>query len=125
MKLTQPPFSSLHFIFFILSEYARGVNRLFDENTARAEVISSVVNTSRPNTITVTWRLSGGVKLGPGLSIKPYIVFTDFTVDPKTMLIVFQKDNFSIPGWDIVLGSLFPFLNGVLLSPPAPPVDQR
>ena len=71
----------------MISEYARGVNKLFDLETSRAEIIKTEVNTTVPNTITCTWRLSGRVKIGPGLPIKPYIVYTDFTVDPETGLV--------------------------------------
>jgi hypothetical protein len=80
----------------------------------------------------VTWRLSGAVNLGPGLKIKPYVVYTDLRVDPEDGLIVFQEDRISIPGKDILISALFPFLvsdkggKGGLLSlapPPAPPVE--
>jgi hypothetical protein len=74
------------------------VNKLFDQETARAEIISSKVKPTEPFTITVAWRLSGGVKIGPGLQIKPYVVYTDFKVSPATGLIVFQEDKFDIPG---------------------------
>ena len=108
-----------------IEEYARGVLKLFDQSTSRAEIISTVVNTTVPNTITVTWRLSGGVSIGPGLTIKPYICYTDFTVDEESGLIVFQEDRFSIPGWDILLSALFPFLIGKVTSEPAPEVEPR
>lgn len=90
-----------------IEEYCRGVYKLFDQNTSRAEIISTVVNqeasTLERPVITCTWRLSGGVSIGPGLTIKPYIVYTDFVVDPNTSLIVFQEDRFDLPGWDILL----------------------
>lgn len=108
-----------------IEKYAIGVRRLFDQNTARAEIISTVVNTTIPNTITCTWRLSGKVNIGPGLVIKPYIVYTDFTVDETTGLIVFQQDRFDLPQWDILLSALFPFLIGKITAPPAPPVEPR
>ena len=108
-----------------IEEYARGVLKLFDQSISRAEIISTVVNTTVPNTITVTWRLSGGVSIGPGLIIKPYICYTDFTVDEESGLIVFQEDRFSIPGWDILLSALFPFLIGKVTSEPAPEVEPR
>lgn len=98
---------------------------MFDQDTSRAEIISTVVNTTNPNMITCTWRLSGKVSIGPGLTIKPYIVYTDFTVDPATGLITMQEDRFGIPGWDILLSALFPFLIGKITSPPAPPVSPR
>lgn len=108
-----------------VEEYARGVYKLFDQDTSRAEIISTVVNATVPNTITVTWRLSGGVSIGPGLEIKPYICYTDFTVDEDTGLIVFQEDRFSIPGWDILLSAVFPFLIGTVTAPAAPAVVPR
>ena len=90
-----------------IDEYARGVNKLFDQSTSRAEIISTVVNTnaSTPEkpVITCTWRLSGNVNIAFGLPIKPYIVYTDFVVDPKTSLILFQEDRFGLPPWDILL----------------------
>jgi len=108
-----------------IEEYARGVYKLFDQSSSRAEIISTVVNSTIPNTITITWRLSGGVSIGPGLTIKPYIVYTDFTIDEDSGLIVFQEDRFSVPGWDILLSALFPFLIGKVTSEPAPPVEPR
>jgi hypothetical protein len=106
-----------------IEEYARGVNKLFDQQTARAEIISTVV--TKDNTITSTWRLSGKVDIGPGLAIKPYIVYTDFTVDPESGLIVFQEDRFDLPQWDILLSALFPFLIGRITSLPAPDPEPR
>jgi hypothetical protein len=108
-----------------IEAYARGVNKLFDQETSRAEIMSTVVNTTVPNTLTCTWRLSGAVDVGPGLKIKPYLVFTDFTVDPDSGLILLQEDRFAIPQWDILLSALFPFLIGKVTSPPAPPVEPR
>lgn len=108
-----------------IQEYAVGVNKLFDQKTARAEIISTVVNSSKENTISCTWRLSGKVDIGPGLTIKPYIVFTDFTVDAASGLIVFQEDRFDLPQWDILLSALFPFLIGKVTSQPAPAPEPR
>jgi hypothetical protein len=112
-----------------IEDYARGVYKLFNQETARAEIISTVRNNTTPNTITCTWRLSGKVNIGPGLSIKPYICYTDFTVDANDGLIIMQEDRFSIPGADILLsatlGQVFPFLIGTLLAAPAPPVEPR
>ena len=65
------------------------------------------------------------MSIGPGLTVKPYIVYTDYTVNPETGLLVSQEDRFSIPGWDIFLSALFPFLIGKLTSAPAPPVKPR
>ena len=112
-------------------DYARGVYKLFDQKTSRAEIISTLVNPDIPNTITVTWRLSGKVNIfpGDGLTIKPYICYTDFTVDNETTfgtgLITFQQDRFDIPGWDILLSALCPFLIGKVTAQPAPPVEPR
>lgn len=90
-----------------IESYARGVYKLFDQSTSRAEIISTVVNTTTtsdtPIIITCTWRLSGNVNILFGLPIKPYIVYTDFQVDPSTSLIVFQEDRFDLPPWDILL----------------------
>jgi hypothetical protein len=108
-----------------IEAYAKGVNKLFDQATSRAEIISTAVNPAVPNTLTCTWRLSGKVNIGPGLNIKPYIVFTDFTVDPDSGLVVFQEDRFDLPQWDILLSALFPFLIGKATAPPALPVEPR
>jgi hypothetical protein len=100
------------------------VNKLFDQETSRAEIISVEVNKTIPDVITVTWRLSGKVNIGPGLKIKPYICYTDLRVN-NVGLVVFQEDKFDIPGWDILLSALFPFLIGKLTAPAAPPVEPR
>jgi hypothetical protein len=90
-----------------IGDYSKGVYKLFNQATSRAEIISTVINdevsTPEKPIITCTWRLSGGVNIGFGLEIKPYTVFTDFTIDPKTSLIVFQEDRFDLPSWDILL----------------------
>mmetsp|Transcript_62690 Transcript_62690/g.70107 ORF Transcript_62690/g.70107 Transcript_62690/m.70107 type:complete len:403 (-) Transcript_62690:444-1652(-) len=113
-----------------IENYAKAVNKLFDQGTSRAEIISTKVmgeDTLREDTITVTWRLSGKVNIGPfgGLTINPYIVYTDFTIDNETGLIIFQEDRFEIQQWDILLSALFPFLIGKITSDPAPPVEKR
>jgi hypothetical protein len=90
-----------------IQEYALGVRKLFDQTTSRAQIISTEINTSASTSeapvITCTWRLSGAVNIAYGLTIKPYIVYTDFTIDPKTSLITLQEDRFSLPPWDILL----------------------
>lgn len=108
-----------------IEAYAVGVNKLFDQETSRAEIISTEVNSNTPNTITCTWRLSGKANIGPGLNIKPYLVFTDLKIDPESGLIVFQEDRFNLPQWDILVSALFPFLIGKVTAPPAPPVEPR
>jgi hypothetical protein len=105
-----------------IEDYARGVYKIFNQETSRAEIISTEVVS--PNTMTVTWRLSGKVNIGPGLNIKPYLVYTDLTVDGNG-LICFQEDRFDIPGWDILLSALFPFLIGKVTAEAAPPVEPR
>jgi len=107
-----------------IEDYAKGVYKLFDQDTSRAEVLSTTVTDD--TTITCTWRLSGAVNIGPGLPIKPYICYTDFTLNPEEdLLITKQEDRFDIPQWDILLSALFPFLIGKVTAPPAPPVEPR
>jgi len=109
-----------------IENYARGVFKLFDQETSRAEIISVEVNEEKEDTITVRWRLSGKVNIGPGggLTIKPYICITDLKVDEESGLVVFQEDEFDIPQWDILLSALFPFLIGKVTSEPAPAVER-
>jgi hypothetical protein len=105
-----------------IEEYARGVRRLFDQQTSRAQIISTVVNPSASTpeapVITCTWRLSGNVNIAFGLPIKPYIVYTDFTVDPESSLIIYQQDRFSLPQWDILLRCV------IAWGPPQPIVES-
>lgn len=110
-----------------IENYARGVHKLFNQETSRAQIQKVEVNPTMENTITVTWRLSGNVKIGPGegLPIKPYICYTDFKVDPESGLIVFQEDRFDIPQWDILVSALFPFLIGKVTKAPAEPIVRE
>jgi len=112
-----------------IEDYSKGVRKIFDQDTARAEILSTLVNeeasTPEKPVITITWRLSGGVNIGFGLNIKPYIVYTDFVIDPESSLVIFQEDRFDIPSWDILLSALFPFTIGKITSPPAPPAPKR
>ena len=112
-----------------IEDYSKGVRKIFNQSTSRAEIISSIVNedvsTPERPVITITWRLSGGVNIGFGLEIKPYIVYTDFVIDPNTSLIIFQEDRFDIPSWDILLSALFPFTIGKITKPPAPVPTKR
>jgi hypothetical protein len=109
-----------------IRDYARGVQKIFDPSTARADILSTQINLERgENVITCTWRLSGKVNIGPGINIKPYIVYTDFTVDPSDGLIVFQEDRFDLPSWDILLSALIPFVIGIITAPPAPVPPPR
>ena len=131
--LVNPAYFSSNFTFIDpdvklsgIEEYARSVRTIFDQATSRAQILSCVVNTTLSNTITVTWRLSGRVNIGPlGLPIKPYICYTDFTIDNTSGLITKQEDTFDIPGWDIVLSALFPCLIGWVTKAPAPEVEPR
>eukprot|EP00534_Pseudo-nitzschia_fraudulenta_P009710 CAMPEP_0201152146 /NCGR_PEP_ID=MMETSP0851-20130426/12902_1 /ASSEMBLY_ACC=CAM_ASM_000631 /TAXON_ID=183588 /ORGANISM="Pseudo-nitzschia fraudulenta, Strain WWA7" /LENGTH=247 /DNA_ID=CAMNT_0047429115 /DNA_START=202 /DNA_END=945 /DNA_ORIENTATION=+ len=112
-----------------IEDYSKGVRKIFNQSTSRAEILSTVVNeeasTPEKSVITITWRLSGGVNIGFGLDIKPYIVYTDFVIDPETSLVIFQEDRFDIPSWDILLSALFPFVIGKITSPAAPSVPAR
>lgn len=114
-----------------IQNYANGVRRLFDQETSRAEIIEC---TFQPNSadadgstviITVEWRLSGNVNIGPwqGLYIKPYICYSDMHYRESDGLIVYQEDRFDIPGWDILLSALFPGLGPPFVAAPALPVD--
>lgn len=96
----------------------------------RAEVASCAVNASVTPTdgatsvVTVLWRLSGKVNLGPsGLTLKPFMVTTNLHLEADTGLVMFQEDEFSVPPWDILLGCFFP--NLPFLAPPALPVPPR
>ncbi len=90
-----------------IDEYARAVNKLFDQNTSRAEIISTTVTS--PTTITVTWRLSGKVKIRPGLNIKPYICYTDFLLgDQGFVSHTFKKIDLTSPGGISSLAPCFP-----------------
>jgi len=105
-----------------LKEYCLGVQKIFDQKISRAEIIRVNVDKMVPNTINVIWRLSGAVNIAFGFKIKPFIVYTDFTVNPASGLIISQRDRFSIPGYDIILSALFPWLAEKIpfLSLPAP-----
>ena len=68
------------------------------------------------------WRLSGGVNIGPlGLDIKPYVVTTTLRTSDADGLVVYQEDQFSLPGWDILLSALLPQLRML----PLPPLPRR
>ncbi len=103
-----------------VEEYARGVAKIFKSGT-KADLISSEI--SSEDVITVTWRLEGAVNIGPGLPIKAFVVYSDFSVG-EDGLIYFQKDRFSLSGIDIILSAFFPFLIGKVTEAPAPPVSE-
>ena len=102
-----------------VEEYARGVAKIFKSGT-KADLISSEIS---GDVITVTWRLEVAVNIGPGLPIKAFVVYSDFSVG-EDGLIYFQKDRFSLSGIDIVLSAFFPFLIGKVTKAPAPPVSE-
>lgn len=108
-----------------IKKYSEGVRKLFDQETARAEVVSIRCSDTRSNAIIVTWRLSGCVSLGGvKIDIKPYIVYTELRLDAAgSGLVDFQQDFFSVPGWDILLSALAPRLRP-FLTPPAPPIEE-
>ena len=108
-----------------LEEYARDVYNLFDQSCSRAEVVETKVNRDKAQTITCTWRCSGRANLLWGIDIKPFMVTTNWEVDKKTGLIAKQVDEYSLPQWDLLVSAFFPFLNGVVTAPPAPPVPPR
>ena len=100
--------------------YCRQVARLFDQPTARCEVICCSATAS--NTITVAWRNSGKVTIGAlGIDLKPYVVTTTLRTDPADGLIVSQSDEFSSDGLGLLLYQV-PQLRS-LAGPPAPSVE--
>jgi hypothetical protein len=113
-----------------IQKYCEGVRRLFDQEVSRAGIIDVRYNEELTNNadkgtnvITVEWRLSGKVNLGPlGLTIKPYICYSDLHVRQSNGLIFFQEDRFAIPGWDLLLSFFVPWLP--ILAPAAPPVED-
>lgn len=100
-----------------IEEYSSGVRRIFNqERNPEAEILS--VNVVDANFITVTWRIRVWVNIAWGIRIRPYIIETDFQVDPKTGLLMSQKDRFTVPSYQILIPSLFPFLEPIF--PPIP-----
>ena len=75
-------------------QYCRSVRKLFDQSTARCELVCC--SATGPDTITVLWRNSGMVTLGGvQIDLKPYLVTTTLKTDPKdSNLIVSQMDEF-------------------------------
>jgi len=87
--------------------------------TSKAELIT-VRAEPDSDKIVVVWRLEGRVNLPFKPKIKPYVVTTTFGVDPQG-LICSQLDEFSVPGWDLLLSTL---LGENFGAKPAPPVEQ-
>jgi len=114
-----------------IQKYCEGVRRLFDQEASQAGIIDISQNEELTNeladknikVLTVEWRLSGKVNIGPlGLTIKPYICYSDLHVRQSDGLIVFQEDRFAIPGWDLFLSFFLPWLP--FLTPAAPPIEE-
>lgn len=101
-----------------IRSYATGVRKLFDQATARAELVS-VAPRRGANAIVVVWRLEGRVNLPLKPRIKPYVVTTTLGLDAEG-LICSQVDEFSVPGWDLLLSIL---LGDGFGAKPAPPVE--
>jgi hypothetical protein len=99
---------------------AAGVRKLFDQATSKVELIS-VTPQPAGQAIVVTWRLEGRVNLPFKPKIKPYVVTTTLGVDPSSGLINSQVDEFSVPGWDLLLSIL---LGEGFGAKPAPPVEE-
>ena len=102
-------------------QYCRQVRLLFDQTTARCEIVCCSV--TAPDTITVLWRNSGRVNIGPvGIILKPYIVATKLRMDPNDgNLIVSQVDEFASDGFGLLLYQV-PFLRP-LAGKPVPDID--
>mmetsp|Transcript_46662 Transcript_46662/g.68980 ORF Transcript_46662/g.68980 Transcript_46662/m.68980 type:complete len:163 (+) Transcript_46662:208-696(+) len=101
--------------------YCRRVQRLFDQETARCEVICCSVTDS--NAVTVLWRNSGSVILGPAkIALKPYVVKTTLRTDPdEGNLIVSQADEFKSDASGLLLYQVKALRS--LAGPAAPSVD--
>ena len=103
-----------------IEAYSRAVRRLFDQETARCELVCC--SATAPNTINVVWRNSGRVNIGPlGFELKPYIVTTTLKTDLTDGLIVSQRDEFVADGPGLLLYQV-PALRS-LAAPAAPGVD--
>ena len=99
--------------------YCRGVRRLFDQGSARCEVVCCAA--TAPDTLTVVWRNSGRVNLGPlGVELKPYVVTSTLALDPRDGLVVSQVDTFDADTAGLLLYQV-PLLRP--LTKPAPGVD--
>lgn len=101
--------------------YCRQVRRLFDQDTSRCEVVCCAV--TAPHTLTVVWRNSGKVNLGPlGVELKPYLVTTTLKTSPADGLIVSQVDDFVADGAGLALYQV-PLLRS-LTAPAAPRAEE-
>jgi hypothetical protein len=120
-----------------IRSYAEGVRKLFDQQTARAELITVVTTAAAAassdskqqqqrrreggGSIVATWRLEGRVNLPFKPAIPPYVVTTTLAVGADDGLICSQLDEFSVPGWQLLAGAL---LGPWAAPPPAPPASE-
>jgi len=102
-----------------IQSYAEGVRKLFDQETARAELIS-VEPAPEKNAVVVVWRLEGRVNLPGRPTIPPYVVTTTLGTNSEG-LINSQLDEFGAPGWQLLTGALLGAWAG---PPPAPPAAR-
>eukprot|EP00322_Chrysochromulina_rotalis_P013326 CAMPEP_0115834264 /NCGR_PEP_ID=MMETSP0287-20121206/3595_1 /TAXON_ID=412157 /ORGANISM="Chrysochromulina rotalis, Strain UIO044" /LENGTH=731 /DNA_ID=CAMNT_0003287697 /DNA_START=74 /DNA_END=2271 /DNA_ORIENTATION=+ len=134
--------------------YCRQVRRLFDQQSARCEVICCSV--TAPNTITVVWRArygdlkspakefqepvrrrsthqrvlaragtSGKINLGSlSIELKPYVVTTTLQTDPTDGLVVSQRDDFDFDGPSLLAYQLPPLRPLLRAAPTANELRQ-
>ncbi|KAI8474507.1 MAG: hypothetical protein J3K34DRAFT_492699 [Monoraphidium minutum] len=107
-----------------IRSYALGVRKLFDQETARAELITVTAAAAGGGeggagggaSLTATWRLEGRVNLPLRPTIAPFVVTTTLGLDGRG-LVASQLDEFSAPGWRLLAGALL----GAWAGPPAAP----
>lgn len=106
--------------------YCQGVRKLFDQETARCEVICCSV--TGPNEITILWRNSGKIQLGKSLKLEllPYVVTTKLITDSinnnNGNLIISQSDEFDTDSLGLFLYQ-FSFLRPFIFDKVAPDVN--
>ena len=104
--------------FFVLLPFKHILPSLQFKATSRVELIG-VIPEEDKRSLRVIWRLEGRVNLLWKPSIPPYVVTTTLGVNGQG-LIESQLDEFSVPGWQLLLGALLgPWAGPV----PAPPVE--
>lgn len=103
-------------------QYCRSVRKLFDQNTARCELVCC--SATGPDTIAVLSRNSGKVNLGGvQIDLKPYVVTTTLKTDPNDgNLVVSQVDEFDSDPVGLLLYQV-PLLRP-LAGEPAASVDE-
>jgi hypothetical protein len=102
--------------------YCRSVRKLFDQETARCELVCC--SATGPDTITILWRNSGKVNLGSvQIDLKPYLVTTTLKTDRDNgNLVVSQVDEFDSDPVGLLMYQV-PFLRP-LAGKPAASVDE-